>query len=83
MDLIEKVQEAVVNAGSSYGEDRLAAYENALKLEKKGKFLKDFSMRLILELLKDLINFQEGRWQLREMILNALSNHKVYTMNLI
>ena len=35
MDLIEKVQNAVVNAGSSYGEDRLAAYENALKLEKE------------------------------------------------
>ena len=35
MDLIEKVQDAVVNAGSSYGEDRLAAYENALKLEKE------------------------------------------------
>ena len=32
MDLIEKVQDAVVNAGSSYSEDRLAAYENALKL---------------------------------------------------
>ena len=35
MDLIEKVQDAVVNAGSSYSEDRLAAYENALKLEKE------------------------------------------------
>ena len=35
MDLIEKVQDAVVNAGSSYGEDRLSAYENALKLEKE------------------------------------------------
>ena len=35
MDLIEKVQNAVVNAGSSYGEDRLTAYENALKLEKE------------------------------------------------
>ena len=34
MDLIEKVQNAVVNAGSSYSEDRLSAYENALKLEK-------------------------------------------------
>ena len=34
MDLIEKVQNAVVNAGSSYSEDRLIAYENALKLEK-------------------------------------------------
>ena len=35
MDLIEKVQNAVVNAGSSYVEDRLIAYENALKLEKE------------------------------------------------
>ena len=35
MDLIERVQDAVVNAGSSYGEDRLAAYERALKLEKE------------------------------------------------
>ena len=35
MDLIEKVQNAVVNAGSSYAEDRLVAYENALKLEKE------------------------------------------------
>ncbi|MBQ3473301.1 MAG: fumarate hydratase [Methanobrevibacter sp.] len=35
MDLIEKVQNAVINAGSSYSEDRLAAYENALKLEKE------------------------------------------------
>ena len=35
MDLIEKVQNAVVNAGSSYAEDRLIAYENALKLEKE------------------------------------------------
>ena len=34
MDLIEKVQNAVVNASSSYSEDRLIAYENALKLEK-------------------------------------------------
>ena len=35
MDLIEKVQNAVIKAGSSYGEDRLSAYENALKLEKE------------------------------------------------
>ena len=35
MDLIEKVQNAVVEAGSTYGEDRLIAYENALKLEKE------------------------------------------------
>ena len=35
MDLIEEVQNAVINAGSSYSEDRLAAYENALKLEKE------------------------------------------------
>ena len=35
MDLIEKVQNAVIIAGSSYSEDRLAAYENALKLEKE------------------------------------------------
>ena len=35
MDLIEKVQNAVVEAGSTYSEDRLAAYENALKLEKE------------------------------------------------
>ena len=35
MDLIEKVQDAVVKAGSSYSEDRLIAYENALKLEKE------------------------------------------------
>ena len=34
MDLIEKVQNAVVNAGSSYSEDRLAAYEAALKMER-------------------------------------------------
>ena len=124
MDLIEKVQDAVVNAGSSYSQDRLSAYEKALKLEKelnnenavwaleqmienfkvadekklplcddtgiphvlieivrKGKFLKDFSMKSILALHKDLINFQEGQWLLREMILNVLSNHKVYTMN--
>ena len=33
MTLIEKVQDAVVNAGSSYSEDRLAAYEKALKVE--------------------------------------------------
>ncbi|MBO7240952.1 MAG: fumarate hydratase, partial [Methanobrevibacter sp.] len=33
MTLIEKVQDAVVNAGSSYSEDRLAAYEKALKIE--------------------------------------------------
>ena len=35
MDLIGKVQDAVVNAGSSYSEDRLSAYEKALKLEKE------------------------------------------------
>ena len=35
MDLIEKVQNAVVSAGNSYSEDRLIAYENALKLEKE------------------------------------------------
>lgn len=35
MDLIEKVQNAVVNAGSSYSEDRLAAYETALKMERE------------------------------------------------
>ena len=35
MDLIEKVQNAVVNAGSSCGEDRLKAYEKALNLEKE------------------------------------------------
>ena len=35
MDLIEKVQDAVVNAGSSYSQDRLTAYEKALKLEKE------------------------------------------------
>jgi fumarate hydratase subunit alpha len=35
MDLIEKVQDAVVNAGSSYSQDRLSAYEKALKLEKE------------------------------------------------
>lgn len=35
MDLIEKVQNAVVSAGSSYSEDRLIAYENALKLERE------------------------------------------------
>ena len=35
MDLIEKVQNAVVLAGSSYSEDRLVAYEKALKLEKE------------------------------------------------
>ena len=33
MTLIEKVQDAVVSAGSSYSEDRLAAYEKALKIE--------------------------------------------------
>ena len=33
MTLIEKVQDAVVNAGSSYSEDRLSAYEKALKVE--------------------------------------------------
>ena len=33
MTLIEKVQDAVVNAGSSYSEDRLVAYEKALKIE--------------------------------------------------
>lgn len=33
MDLIEKVENAVVNAGSSYGKDRLAAYKKALNLE--------------------------------------------------
>ena len=35
MDLIEKVQDAVVEAGSTYSEDRLSAYENALKIEKE------------------------------------------------
>ena len=35
MDLIEKVQDAVVKAGSSYSEDRLSAYEKALGLEKE------------------------------------------------
>ncbi|AMK14894.1 fumarate hydratase [Methanobrevibacter olleyae] len=35
MDLIEKVQNAVVKAGSSYSEDRLNAYLDALKLEKE------------------------------------------------
>lgn len=33
MDIIRKVQNAIVEAGSSYSEDRLAAYEKALKLE--------------------------------------------------
>ena len=37
MDLIEKVQNAVVEAGSSYGEDRLLAYEKALRAEKENE----------------------------------------------
>ena len=35
MDLIKKVEDAVVKAGSGYSEDRLTAYENALRLEEE------------------------------------------------
>ena len=35
MDLIKKVEKAIVKAGSTYSEDRLLAYQNALKLEEE------------------------------------------------
>ena len=35
MDLIKKVEKAIVEAGSTYSEDRLLAYQNALKLEEE------------------------------------------------